>query len=174
MGKLNELIEKHGGVDKFINDMREMDTVIINYLEEMKISDNRSTADIFYYVIRTEKTIYLDCECYDGKEGEERFIYQDEIYTKEELRTAYYEKKLGKRDFEVFLCVAPERVFAHKVWKHENMFLTEKEAKEHLRINHYHYSENAHTYVEHAWRSPEMLKFFKNLFKYFNVEKTWG
>lgn len=34
------------------------------------------------------------------------------------------------------------------------MFLTEKDAREHLRSNDYHYSEDAHTYCMSAWRSP--------------------
>lgn len=34
------------------------------------------------------------------------------------------------------------------------MFLTKKEAKKHLKLNHYHYTEGAHTYAMTAWRSP--------------------
>ena len=43
------------------------------------------------------------------------------------------------------------------------MFLTEKEAREHLERNHYHYSEDAHTYCMVAWRSPEVEKLWKIL-----------
>lgn len=43
------------------------------------------------------------------------------------------------------------------------MFLTEKEAREHLERNHYHYSEDAHTYCMCAWRSPEVEKLWKIL-----------
>lgn len=34
------------------------------------------------------------------------------------------------------------------------MFLTEKDAREHLEKNYYHYSDDAHTYCMCAWRSP--------------------
>lgn len=43
------------------------------------------------------------------------------------------------------------------------MFLTEKEAREHLERNYYHYSEDAHTYCMVAWRSPEVEKLWKIL-----------
>ena len=43
------------------------------------------------------------------------------------------------------------------------MFLTEKEAREHLERNHYHYSEDAHTYCMCAWRSPEVWWLWKIL-----------
>ena len=43
------------------------------------------------------------------------------------------------------------------------MFLTEKEAREHLKRNCYHYSEDAHTYCMGAWRSPEVEKLWKIL-----------
>lgn len=43
------------------------------------------------------------------------------------------------------------------------MFLTEKEAREHLERNHYHYSDDAHTYCMCAWRSPEVERLWKIL-----------
>lgn len=38
------------------------------------------------------------------------------------------------------------------------MFLTKKEAKEHIEYNHYHYTKNVHTYAMTAWRSPTVSK----------------
>lgn len=43
------------------------------------------------------------------------------------------------------------------------MFLTEKAAWEHLLKNDYHYSEDAHTYCMHSWRSPEVERLWKIL-----------
>ncbi len=43
------------------------------------------------------------------------------------------------------------------------MFLTEKDAAEHLRANDYHYDETAHTYAMTAWRSPAVEKLIKIL-----------
>lgn len=36
------------------------------------------------------------------------------------------------------------------------MFLTKESAKNHLKVNHYHYSKKAHTYAMTAWRSPQV------------------
>lgn len=43
------------------------------------------------------------------------------------------------------------------------MFLTEKDAREHLQSNYHHYSEDAHTYCMGAWRSPVVEKLWKIL-----------
>ena len=43
------------------------------------------------------------------------------------------------------------------------MFITEKEAREHLESNDYHYSEDAHTYCMCAWRSPDVERLWKIL-----------
>lgn len=45
------------------------------------------------------------------------------------------------------------------------MFITEKEAREHLGRNDYHYSEDAHTYCMCAWRSPDVEKLWDILRK---------
>lgn len=38
----------------------------------------------------------------------------------------------------------------------DTMFLTIREAKEHLKSNHYHYTSKAHVYAMTAWRSPQI------------------
>ena len=43
------------------------------------------------------------------------------------------------------------------------MFLTEKDAREHLEKNYYHYSDDAHTYCMCAWRSPVVERLWKIL-----------
>lgn len=43
------------------------------------------------------------------------------------------------------------------------MFLTEKDAREHLERNYYHYSGDAHTYCMCAWRSPVVERLWKIL-----------
>lgn len=45
----------------------------------------------------------------------------------------------------------------------DTMFLTEKDAREHLKSNEYHYDETAHTYAMTAWRSPRMDKLLQIL-----------
>lgn len=58
------------------------------------------------------------------------------------------------------------RVVSYKIISkiYENtMFLTQKDAEDHLRANDYHYSEDAHTYAMTAWRSPRVEKLVKLL-----------
>jgi len=50
------------------------------------------------------------------------------------------------------------------------MFLTEKDAEEHLRLNSHHYSKDAHTYVKSAWRADYLKEFLTALFNYFGQE----
>ena len=70
------------------------------------------------------------------------------------------------------------------------VFLTEKAAAEHLRSNDYHYSDDAHTFAQTAWRSSEMEKLYEILhevdfgglakpksaflYKEFCDEEAWG
>lgn len=45
----------------------------------------------------------------------------------------------------------------------DTMFLTQKEAEEHLKENSYHYSGDAHTYAMTAWRSPDVKRLWEIL-----------
>lgn len=56
-------------------------------------------------------------------------------------------------------------VFLTKLWSivPDTMFLTLREAKEHLKANYYHYTTEAHTYCMHAWRSPDVAQLIKLL-----------
>lgn len=40
----------------------------------------------------------------------------------------------------------------------DTMFLTQKDAEDHLKANYYHYSDDAHTYAMTAWRSNRVEK----------------
>ena len=139
---------------------------IKKFLQQMKDQDNRSTAFPYFYVIRTEKEVdcnvdnadetkvYWQGDTYDSMEEVEKYCQEAE-YSEEETRDALREAtEYGVR----------------KVWQKKGMFLTETDAENHLKRNHYHYSSNAHTYVDHAWRAPELEGFFKNLFEYFEVK----
>lgn len=47
--------------------------------------------------------------------------------------------------------------------KENTMFLTKAEAKRHIELNHYHYTEEAHTYAMTAWRAPKVEQLLKIL-----------
>ena len=47
----------------------------------------------------------------------------------------------------------------------DTLFLTNRSCKEHIRLNYYHYSSDAHSYAMTAWRSPEVKKLWEILDK---------
>jgi len=47
--------------------------------------------------------------------------------------------------------------------RQNTMFLTKAEAKKHIELNHYHYSDKAHTYAMTAWRAPKVERLLKIL-----------
>lgn len=138
--------------------------VIKEFLTKIAKQDNRATAAPYFYVIRTEverqapvenceyTKLYWDGDEYDSKED---IVESLEGCSEEYIETALYE--------------ATEYGIS-KEWVEKGMFLTEDDAKEHLRRNHYHYSSNAHTYVKHAWRAPELESFFKALFLEYKID----
>ncbi|MBY0011484.1 hypothetical protein [Paenibacillus typhae] len=47
--------------------------------------------------------------------------------------------------------------------RENTMFLTKAEAKQHIKSNHYHYTDEAHTYAMTAWRAPKVERLLKIL-----------
>jgi hypothetical protein len=47
--------------------------------------------------------------------------------------------------------------------RQNTMFLTKAEAKQHIKSNHYHYTNEAHTYAMTAWRAPKVERLLKIL-----------
>lgn len=56
-------------------------------------------------------------------------------------------------------------VFLTKQWRivADTMFLTLREAEDHLETNYYHYTNEARTYAMTAWRSPDVAQLIKLL-----------
>lgn len=64
-------------------------------------------------------------------------------------------------DEEAYLVPVKQNHVIHN----STMFLTKQEAQEHIRLNHYHYTNKAHTYAMTAWRAPKverLLNILKN------------
>lgn len=146
--------------------------IICDFLEEMGSQDNRSTAFPFYFVIRTSVKNYTSedygdhVEYYSNKTESSyetiddfRRICRESGNTPDEI-----EEEVGRL----------HRNYYTWEWQEAGMFLTESDARLHLDSNPHHYSEDAHTYVKHAWRAPQLRLFFKSLFAHFNVENKHG
>ena len=143
---------------------------IRKFLNQMASQDRRATADIFYYVIRDKIQYQSDPENCDEK----RYYQDDETYnSKYDLAKELFRMGCEKEEVERKLRNAHEYGISYR-WENKQMFLTETDAKDHLRLNHYHYSPDAYVYICHAWRAPELLEFFKCLFDFFDIGKEWG
>ncbi|MDD2772729.1 MAG: hypothetical protein PHP45_03425 [Elusimicrobiales bacterium] len=130
------------------------------FLQQMSTQDNRGTGFPIFYVIRTSTWKPTDEE---RTGGESKIIWWDSGNEME-----YSEAKYAKLpDARKSKC---ERVCVEKTWREEGLFLTETDAKGHLTQNHYHYSDDAHTFVKHAFRAPELERFLTALFQYFDVK----
>jgi len=146
--------------------------IIKDFLKKMAKQNNRGTAAPYFYVIRTEIEAQADPDNCDEVKYYDPDNCEHTYDTKEECRKELEEEGSGYTLEEVNRIVNRlERYGIRKEWKHKGMFLTEDDAKMHLKLNHYHYSSNAHIYVDHAWRAPELEGFFKALFKEYKVDK---
>lgn len=147
---------------------------IVNFLQQMVTQDCRSTAFPFFYVIKDYKNEFiLDESDFCGESvpyfmnDEGRFLTFEE-YNKERLE--FDEPQLTEDEFEnldnIYIGYFREVSFIVE----NTLFLTETDAENHLKQNHYHYSPKAHTYVMHAWRAPELKNFIEALLSYFEVK----
>lgn len=145
--------------------------IIVDFLTQMAKQDNRATAAPFYYVIRTKKKVYLP----DGYGSDKLFRCGDEPreFTSEfQAAKALFKDGCSKDRVKELLNEGEWFDYAME-WEHKGMFLTETDAERHLKLNHYHYSKDAHTYVDHAWRAPELSEFLCALFKEYKINPTW-
>jgi len=145
---------------------------ILKFLEQMSTQDNRATAFPIYYVIRSARWVPMDrdCSCSDdgGKGERDVFVAIDDstdVITEDEYQQlpdeAGDEDELAKENYE------PKK--ERRIWDEHCMFLTETDAERHLKLNDYHYSKDAHTFVKCAWRAPELREFLLALFRHFGV-----
>jgi len=154
---------------------------IKEFLTKMAQQNNRCTAAPYFYVIRTSKKVpaYSGCgefiEYYDPEDPEEIYDSIEGYITKQKEYQEYDDMlEIEKEEFDIKMEDAEyelEKVELNYEWEEKGMFLTETDAKNHLESNYYHYSKDAHTYVKHSWRAPELKTFFQDLFEYFEIEK---
>jgi len=141
--------------------------IIKNFLTKMVVQDNRATATPYFYVIRTKVQDIAPIDNCD----EVKYYWQDSSYNSMAEIEAYWKEN----DYsEEEIRDAKREVNEYGIkdrWDERCMFLTEDDAANHLKANHYHYSHDAHTYVKHAWRAPQLEEFLKSLLQHFNIEK---
>lgn len=135
---------------------------IKDFLIEYKTQDNRGTAFPIYYTILDYEKEFIPSDS-----GEPFIFSEDGLLSYEE-----YCKDNENIDPEKFLSL-PGIYYGEMRQRsfQRGIFLTESDAEEHLKANHYHYSEKAHTYVCHAWRAPKLKTFLEALMAFFDINK---
>ncbi|HHX61094.1 MAG TPA: hypothetical protein GX707_10345 [Epulopiscium sp.] len=162
----------------------------VNFLEELqeelKTQDRDSQASPRFWVLRDYKwevtaegyhdkeTIYFpeDNLDYDAEEFV-RVVLENEdgTYTDDQIDSIKDVVNCGSdcsdieewikdnTDAEVYICYEKEVPFIVP----NTMFLTKAEAKKHIELNHYHYTDRVHTYAMTAWRAPKVERLLKIL-----------
>jgi hypothetical protein len=143
------------------------------FLTKMKNQDNRSTAFPYFYVIRSSKLVISDPDYISDEVKYYHPDYDDLTWDTEEEFIDYLRYDLIEEPYEESYIDLElknlRKIYFAKIWEEHGMFLTEEDAENHLKSNSYHYSQDAHTYVKHAWRAPELKNFFDNLLDYFGI-----
>jgi len=69
------------------------------------------------------------------------------------------------RMYQEYIGGDPRVIYASRdhVVKTNTMFITKQGAKDHLKLNDYHYTKEAHTYAMTAWRAPKVERLWKIL-----------
>lgn len=149
--------------------MKNKKEIIVNFLKQMASQDNRCTANPYFYVINTKVTKPApsdNCDeirYYDPENPD--YSYK----TIEEFEESLAEEGYDTKDIKAAILRVEEYGIRYE-WEERGLFLTEDDAEAHLKINSYHYSKDAHTYVKHAWRSPKLKEFFEALFEEYGVD----
>ena len=157
-----------------------MSVYIKKFLTKIAEQDNRCTAAPYFYVIQTkvEAAAYEGCGdrvYYFNPENPECQFLTVEEYIAHAKECENYES-MDSEDRESFdnriedIEYNLTKIEVSDSWVEKGMFLTEEDAENHLKRNHYHYSSDARTYVKHCWRAPEMERFFAELYNHFNID----
>lgn len=166
----------------------EMYNEMIRISKELKIQDNRGTADPYFYQVMTYKEYptssdyssnsdYINqdgwkIEWYDflnSKDDFKRYL-EDQWYDEDDILEYLldYDKKEDNYELEEWL---EEEFYIRYVYylkeEHlENVFLTESAIKKHIENNKHNYPDEVFNYVNYAYRNPELetvIKFIKSL-----------
>lgn len=157
----------------------ESDVLFLKELaEELRTQEHDCQAEPRFWALRDYQDIESSIDNCEKKE----LYYDTEMYSledaKEYLIDIGYEKELKEflegSDDDEFLEFFNNRAKYEAYWIYtksepvilpNTMFLTKQEAKDHIRFNHYHYTDKVHTYAMTAWRAPKVDRLLKILEK---------
>ena len=179
--EINAMEQKQKGVEEMQKDIR----FLKELQEELKTQETDGQAAPRFWVIIDFQTAV----CLDGYHDEYHVAsvkreYSDEVYALLEDIEADELDNLSeeaKESFNDIGCAIPVIGWLQEYWSDDaelipvkleeficpnTMFITKREAEEHIKANHYHYSAKAHTYAMTAWRAPKVERLLKVLEKF--------
>ncbi len=188
---IDELRELNERIDEWDQLRQESIAWLRNFMTEVNTQDNRITATPYYYTLRCPKQVFgvkvaddyiwVDRdseEIYNPEEEAVELLQQSEM---EELKCRYGAilpvGDLPQRSKDVtdrWLIIAAEEGGWTKQWyrmseEHKGVFFTEKAIFKHLEENKHHYPAGTDTYVEHAYRNPELRNLLEHIGKLVEV-----
>lgn len=154
------------------------------FITKMNTQSNRMTATPYYYVIKSAKWIpaYPGCDsdrkAYVDNENPECVFYVyhgEDAIEKMKLELEDYDiiDEINEMDSSQLYDYLDEHYTEYeekKTFEDRCCFLTEDEAERHLRENKHHYSPDAHTYIKHFWRAPDVKRFFESVAELVGLE----
>ncbi len=161
---------------------------ITEFLIEMSNQDNRATRFPYYYVVMSDYKEYE--ECFNGEyvldENSEGMVLVEDF-----IKQAWEDDRFGVLEDETVdqileeltdistqyriteiledLLSTPRRFTMEYKPRRYGVFLTEKDAENHIRINGHNLGANPRTYVDCMYRATYTENFLTNLFNYFEV-----
>lgn len=132
---------------------------LLEFNRRLETQDNRATANPYYFTVRCMRELAAP----EGMTGETRYYSADdtECYTEEELIQHCKECEKDPEEFKE-KC---EVYDAQEVAEHINVFFTEEGYNEHIKLNghNYRHFKKYYSYVEHAFRNPEIDKLLSSV-----------
>lgn len=114
-------------------------------------------SDIYGFLIKTSNVEILKDEVHVSKikwEVDEDILGDYICEISEMIELLVEHEIVDERDYEEVFYTNEHHIYPN------TMFITKKDAKQHLESNHYHYSKDAHTYAMTAWRSPSVSQLY--------------
>ncbi|MDG0053055.1 hypothetical protein MMB75_05130 [Paenibacillus sp. P2(2022)] len=113
----------------------------------------------YVYLPSAGESYEIDSYLLDIKEDEEFEADEQTEFNEIDCEISAIEWIQKYRDEEAYLIPTKKEHFIRE----NTMFLTKAEAKQHIEMNHYHYTDEAHTYAMTAWRAPKVERLVKIL-----------
>ena len=127
---------------------------LVALMDKINTQDNRATASPYYFVVRTKREVAV----LPGSTGVERYYYEGNSFTEEDLRRFCDENELSFADVKE----QANQYDVMEIDEFHNFFLTKDGYDQHIKLNGHNYKD-PHSYVMYAGRNPELMQLLDTL-----------